>query len=135
MPHDAAPLLRLPARQHTAHGCTHGPILLVARQLLHETPPLRLINHVVAQDVQQGRWGQQPNDELSLTLRLDAEAIPDLVIGVGRYRLPLEVGVLRRARRSVHGRRAAVGDAHQVVVEQLRRAASLPLRSRLLIAP
>ena len=52
MPHHAAPLLRLAARQETPQRRTHGPVLLVPWQLLHQPPSIRLVDHVVAQDIE-----------------------------------------------------------------------------------
>ena len=39
VPHDPAALLGLAANQHPLHRRAHGPVLLVARQLLHQPPP------------------------------------------------------------------------------------------------
>ena len=71
---------------------------------------------------------------LRLALWLDAEPPPDLVVGVGQHRLPLEVGVLRRSEGGVGRGSPAVRHAEQVVVEQLRRASPVPLRPCLLVA-
>ena len=45
-------LLRLAARQEAPQRRTHGPVLLVPWQLLHQPPSLRLVDHVVAQDIE-----------------------------------------------------------------------------------
>ena len=96
--------------------------------------PWWLVDHEVAQDVQQRRRGQHPHDELGLALWLHAEALPHLVLRVRRHRLPLEVSVLRRAHGGVGRAGPAVGDAEQVVVEQLGGAGAVPLGPGLLVA-
>ena len=134
VPDHAAPLLGPGLRQDAAHGRLDRPVLLVAGQLLDHPALLRLVDHEVAQDVQQRGRGQHPHDELRLALRLHAEALPHLILGIGRHRLPLEVGVLRRAQGGVGRGGPAVGDAEQVVVEQLGGANAAPLRPGLLVA-
>ena len=134
VPDHAAPLLGPGLRQDAAHGRLDGAVLLVAGQLLDHPALLRLVDHEVAQDVQQRRRGQHPHDELRLALRLHAEPLADLVIGERSHRLPLEVGVLRRAHGGVGRGGSAVGDAEQVVVEQLGGARAVPLQPRLLVA-
>ena len=49
------PLLRLAAGQYPVQRGAHGPVLLVARQFLDKVAPFRLVDYVVAQDVEQGR--------------------------------------------------------------------------------
>ena len=78
-------------------GRLDGPVLLAAGQLLDHPALLWLVDHEAAQDVQQRRWGQHPHDELRLALRLHPETLPHFILSVRSYRLPLEVGVLRRA--------------------------------------
>ena len=134
VPDHTAPLLGLGFRQDAPHRRLDRPVLLVAGQLLGHPALIRLVNHEVAQDVQQRRRGQQPHDELRLPLRLDGEVLSHPVLRVGHHGLPLEVGVLRRADGGVDGAGAAVGDAKQVVVEQIGGAGAVPLRPGLLVA-
>ena len=134
VPDHAAALLGFAAFQRARQRRAHGAVLLVARQLLDETAALRLVDHIVAQDVQQRGRRQQPNDQLRLPVRLDAKAPPHLVLRVGQHRLPLDVGVLRRAESGVGRRGPAVGDAEQVAVEQGGRAGPVPLGPGLLVA-
>ena len=119
VPDHAAALLGPALREDASHGRRHRAVLLVAGQLLDEPDQGRLVDHEVAQDVQQRRRGQQPHDELRLALGFDAEAFPHLVPGVRGDRLPLKVGVLGGAGGGVGRVGPAVGDAEQVVVEQL----------------
>ena len=134
MPDHAAPLLGLGLRQDAVHGQLDRPVLLVAGQLLDHPAMLRLVDYEVAQDIQQRRRGQHAHHELRLALRLHPEPLPDLVVGVGGHRLPLEVGILRSAYGGVGRGGPAVGDAEQVVVEQFGGAGAVPLRPGLLVA-
>ena len=134
VPDHAAPFVGLLAREDAGQGGPHCPVLLVAGDLLDQPSPLRLVDHIVPEDVQQDRRGQHSHDELVLSLRFHPELLPHLVVRVGRHRLPLEVGVLRSVQRGVGRGGPAVGHTQQVVVEELRGSPALPLWPRLLVA-
>ena len=108
--------------------------MLVAGQFLDHSALVRLIDHEVAQYVQQCRRGQKPHDELRLSLWLDVEPLPHLVLGVRGHRLPFEVGVFRRADGGVGRPGTAVGDAEQVVMEQFRGSGTMPFRPCFLVS-
>ena len=79
VPDHAAPLGGLLAREDAGQGGPHRPVLLVAGHLLDQPSPLRLVDHVVPEDVQQGGRGEHPHDELGLSLGFHPELLPHLV--------------------------------------------------------
>ena len=135
MPDHPAPVFRSPAPQDALERPVDGPVLLVAGDFLDDATPVRFEDHVVAQDVHQGGRRQQPLDQPWLSERFHAGRLPNLVVGMGRRRLPFDVGVLRRPERAEDRPVDRVGYAQQVVVEEPRRSRATPLRPGLLVPP
>ena len=97
MPHHAAALVGFATSQNALQSRMNGAVLLIARQLLHQPPALGFEDYEIPQHVEQRRRRQQSDYQLRLPYRFDAKAGPCLIVGIGQQRLPLDVGLLRRA--------------------------------------
>ena len=96
VPHHTTAIFGAPAFRDPLHCGGDRPVLLVAGKFLDELSVVELIDHIVPQDIQQGRRRQQAHDELGLSLELHAEPIADLLLRVRKHRLPFGVHVFRR---------------------------------------
>ena len=106
------PLIGFATRQHSAHRRAHGPVLLVARQLLDQMAPAparRLRSRARCP----AGWLETAGRRLAgLGPLVRSRSGPvHLVFQVWKHRLPFKVGGLRRSLGGVDRPRAAVGDA------------------------
>ena len=134
VPDHAAALRGRAAIQDACEGVADSTVLLVTRQLLHQTPALRLEDGEVTQDIEEHRRAQQPANQSRLALCGRAEATLELRLRERVDRLPLRVSVFGRPDGGIGGVGATERDAHEIGVEKLRRTGAVPLRPGLLVA-